>query len=487
MIEKLFLNSSTENDAAAKGLDYITNLMMIYRWKEKVYLRDAASEDFAKLARPLYAKILEFEAGVLVHKNKPPAQRLANNLFPHTSWSDFVDAIRLLDESCTNLTNAIADVRANNWREEEQKWHEKLYQQPRQAKEKENIRKLYSNYEAQKNLNPERIMGTCGWFLNHTNFLVWRKSQSSSLLWPSADPGCGKSVLSKHLIDRHGEVLTTNNEIPTVCYFFFKETDVSRKDGSKAIRAFLHQLVMQQPWLYRYLEEDFENKSDAFLSDINALWALFVKAATHSSSREVICVLDALDECEAISRRVITAKILRLFSCRFGDSGKPALKMIVTSRPEFRIERDFKLLTRSCSEVRLRGEDESDHIGREIDIVIHHKVSALAQMMGLSTADQTALVKNLTKSTHRTYLWLYLIFDDIESRLSFNSEDISSISSTVPRNVKEAYTAILQKSTDKEAARKLLRIVLAASRPLTLDEVNVAMHVREYCKSYGDL
>ena len=324
------MDSNTENEAAIKGLADVASLMMAYKWQEKVYLHDdAASKDFKELVRPLYANILEFEAKLLVHKAKSTTTRWASNVFYHTSWTKYVASIEVLDSRCRIVTSAIEGVRAKEWQEEERRWWDKLFQQPRRDKETENIKKLYSNYESHKNINPTRIIGTCEWFLNHTNFLVWRESQASSLLWLSADPGCGKSVLSKHLVDGRGEALTVNAERPTICYFFFKETDHDRIDASKAICAFLHQLIMQQPQLYRHVEEDFENKGDAFLKDVDAMWTLFLKAIADSATREVICVLDALDECEKESRRSMTANIVRIFSSRhFKDSEKSILKLL---------------------------------------------------------------------------------------------------------------------------------------------------------------
>ena len=471
-----------------KGLAHVTNLMMVYRWQETVYLNDpVASGDFKEVVRPLYAKILEYEAKLLAHQKKSSPLRWAKDVFSLDSWSEELDCIRDLDAKCKKVTDVIADARAKAWQDEERIWQETLLQQPRIAREKENIRKLYSNYEAHKNLNPNRIHGTCEWFLNHTSFLVWRESQSSSLLWLSADPGCGKSVLSKYLVDRQGEVLTVNLEQPVICYFFFKETDADRRIASKAICALLHQLLMQQRELYRYLEDDFEIKGDDFLLDTSTLWARFLKAATNSASHEVICVLDALDECEARSRENLIYNVVKLFkSIDSGNHGKSIIKFIITSRPEINIERDFRPLTR-FARVRLRGEDESDHIQREIDIVIEHRVRKLGFRIGLSTADQQALQDNLSKTTHRTYLWLYLTFDEIEQKLTFDKKDIATISGAIPESVEEAYTAILNRSPDRDKARKLLHIVLAASYPLTLDEVNMAMNIRESDKYYKDI
>ncbi|MCJ1247609.1 hypothetical protein MMC30_004824 [Trapelia coarctata] len=485
----LLLNPTQENEAAIKGLDYIANLIVVYRWQEKNYLHASdASSDFMNFAKPLYTRILEYEATLLVHIQQKPLIHWAKDVFGANDWTGRVTSIQLLDANCRSVTNAIAGVRAIEWRNEEREWQNNLLQQPRQDNERQIIRTLYSNYETDKNVNPERITGTCEWFLNHTAFLTWRESQTSAMLWLSADPGCGKSVLSKHLVDRIGEVLTVKIETPTVCYFFFKDGDIDRMDGAKAMCAFLHQILMQQPHLYRYAKEDFDHKSEKFLTDFDALWNIFLKAAANASGLEIICVLDALDECQEDSRKALAAKLVQLYSPHgLSKGGGPIIKFLVTSRPEFRIVRDFKALTSILSEVRLRGEEESEQISREIDLVIRYKVEELGSKMDLNESDKVALKENLSKIPHRTYLWLHLTFDAIGEKLELTKDEIAVISKTIPQDVDQAYTAILDKSPDRERARKLLHIVLAAARPMTLEETNIAMVIEERCTSYESL
>ena len=468
-----------------RGLDYIANILVVYRWQEKTYLQnDAAGSDFKKLAIQVYTAILEYEATLLVHVHQNSLEQWSKDVFQGGAWSSRITSIQLHDANCKEVTNAIDGVRAKEWRDEEGKWHDRLLQQPRQNEERRHIRTLYSNYEGSKNVNPERIPGTCEWFLNHTSFLTWRESQSSSLLWLSADPGCGKSVLSKYLVDRRGKVLTVTIETPIVCYFFFKDGDVERMSGAKAMCAFLHQLIMQQPHLYRYAKEDFENKNEKFLTDFDTLWNIFLKAAGDPSSREIICVLDALDECQEHSRKALNAKLVELYRIRGSTkSGKPILKFLVTSRPDFTIVRDLK----DFSEVRLRGEEESEQVSREIDLVIRYKVEELGSKMDLSESDKSDLQKNLANISHRTYLWLHLTFDDIEKKLELTKDDIAIITKNIPENVEQAYKAILDKSPDRERARRLLHIILAATRPLTLQETNVAMAMKQAPNSYKDL
>jgi hypothetical protein len=67
-----------------------------------------------------------------------------------------------------------------------------------------------SEYEEYKNINAARLEGTCQWFLKHQNYDSWQKGNASSLLWVSANPGCGKSVLSRFLVDKAANYAVTH-------------------------------------------------------------------------------------------------------------------------------------------------------------------------------------------------------------------------------------------------------------------------------------
>jgi hypothetical protein len=59
-------------------------------------------------------------------------------------------------------------------------------------------------YKDSKNRNRERVPDTCKWFTNHRLFKQWNltiEGQGVGLLFVTADLGCGKSVLSRYLID----------------------------------------------------------------------------------------------------------------------------------------------------------------------------------------------------------------------------------------------------------------------------------------------
>src|SRR5882762_7065915 len=62
------------------------------------------------------------------------------------------------------------------------------------------------------------------------------------MLWISADPGCGKSVFVKYLVDPISET----TECRTTCYFFFKDDFEDQKSAASALCYILHQLFMQR-------------------------------------------------------------------------------------------------------------------------------------------------------------------------------------------------------------------------------------------------
>ena len=107
--------------------------------------------------------------------------------------------------------------------------------------------------------------------------------------------------------------------------------------------------------------------------------------------------------------------------------------------------------------------------------------------MHLSHSQQSSLRKNLTGITQRTYLWLYLTSDAIEKKLMLTGKDITAMVSVIPKNVDQTYIAMLDKSPDKDMARKLLHIILAAKRPLSLEEIRVAMVIDDCHEHYDDL
>lgn len=203
------------------------------------------------------------------------------------------------------------------------------------------------------------------------------------------------------------------------------------------------------------------------------------------SEKHIICVLDALDECQESSRKTIIAKLSNFYGKIESDKDrKLVLKFLMTNRPYANIERNFKKLIDISFIIRLNGEDESESIRYEIDHVIRFKVKELRKIKSI---DEDTLITNLSGFENRTYLWLYLVFTEIENALVIKKHQVPKTIAEMPKTVDQAYTKILNKSHDPTTARKLLHIILAAGTLLSLEEVNVAMNIDDECDSVDRL
>ena len=143
-------------------------------------------------------------------------------------------------------------------------------------RERDLLQDLASDYEGYKDFNPPRVQGTCEWFFMDDRFRKWRDSNTSSLLWVSAGPGCGKSVLSRALIDE-GQ-LSTSVTTSTICYFFFKDGYESRMHSTDALCTILHQLFTHDPTgsLIRHALPIHKNHGEKLRQNFSELWRILV-------------------------------------------------------------------------------------------------------------------------------------------------------------------------------------------------------------------
>jgi ankyrin repeat protein len=315
------------------------------------------------------------------------------------------------------------------------------------------------------------------WFLNHPHFQEWSKRESGPLL-VSADPGCGKSVLAKYLIDH---VLA---ESSTVCYFFFK--DQVQNTVREALCALLHQLFSQKPSLLMHAVKQYDKDGNGLVNSTSSLWSVFGEAMQDANAGSVTIVLDALDECGESETRDLLQHLKT--QVRNSGSRNVKLKFLMTSRPYEHVVSELYGLSQAFPRIRIPGEDESETISQEVNCVIRHRVNQFAIERKLSDEIKDRLQEQLLKMEHRTYLWVYLVFDYLRDfHFKRTPKGIASTFDALPKSVHQAYEQILSKSKDRPIVQKVLAIILAATRPLTLSEMSVAIEVDENTKLISDL
>lgn len=219
---------------------------------------------------------------------------------------------------------------------------------------------------------------------------------------------------------------------------------------------------------------------------LSFLWSLLASIVCNSETGQVICVLDALDECRHEDRRVLAGFVGEFFGGR--EMPDTDFNMVFTSRPCESIISSFGNLHQHCPTLRIPGENPLAAISEEINVVIKHRVMDLGRRLGLKDALVIHLEQRLLNIPHRTYLWIHLVFDYLEDR-SFKKTDkgIDEALRTLPSTVEDAYETILQRAHDKNFTFKAFCIVLAATEPLRLEVMNEALNTHRDTKSLKEL
>ena len=452
----------------------------------------------AELVR-LCSQILEYQARALCYVQKHRVAKIVNDMLKRDGWdaliqdmskieSSILGFVQLLDASEVRSALAQQELQVKSWQPTIDALIDKLEtaRLTQEASGKETqliklIKMLYTcPYAARKDMNNERIEGTCEWFTNHPQSKYW--ISHGRLLWVSADPGCGKSVLAKYLVDR---VLPEPDSI--ICYFFFKDDFSDQKTSANAICALLRQLLVEKPQrqdtlriLDDYILQKADEDGEKFTQSFKDVWDAFVSVVVRNS-KPVICVLDALDECQESDRAQLIKAIL--------DFNYNKVKFLMTSRPYAYIKREFQDLKSKMPMIHLSGEEEAEveKISQEISIVVRKRVEDIGKQRLLEYHECDFLQTQLETVKNRTYLWVQLTLDVIASSPGFTRGNVLRSIHRIPQTVEDAYESILNRSPEVNKARRLLHIILGAARPLSLSEMSLALAIDDQHTAYREL
>ena len=159
------------------------------------------------------------------------------------------------------------------------------------------------------------------------------------------------------------------------------------------------------------------------------------------SAQNIVCILDALDECaeyEQILKKLVN---LALSSVNF--------KILVTSRPYATIETilfDGTELSKDHSHLVADEEKEKSHIKEEIDIFIESKILHFEELRiskGIKDDAHKLLRAHLAEIENSTYIWVAAIFSQLDRAARVPRWKLAEIIRTLPEDVESAYQSIL--------------------------------------------
>ncbi|KAI8948099.1 hypothetical protein F4801DRAFT_472990 [Xylaria longipes] len=315
-----------------------------------------------------------------------------------------------------------------------------------------------SMYSRQWNIEPAQHR-TCEWILQHPVYSAWldldQYLQSHGFLWIQGKPGAGKSTLMKFI----------SNRVPTrftvLSFFFNARGGGLEKSVEGMYRSLLHQLLDKVPDVQLLDHHHLRHlaSSGRIEWSVGILRELFSHAIAGLGQRELICFVDALDECDASQVRgmvkhfeslgcLALEKHLKLFIC-FSSRHYPTIS----------IKNGLTLILENEDG---HGQDLEEYVNQELD---------------MEEEDALEIRTALLQKAAGVFMWVLLVVrilnEDISGGRVFG---LKARLNKIPSELHGLFRDILKKD-NKNGADLLLSVqwILYAKRRLNPEEYYYAM------------
>ncbi|KAG4444050.1 hypothetical protein IFR05_000510 [Cadophora sp. M221] len=304
------------------------------------------------------------------------------------------------------------------------------------------------------------------WILENSKFQQWHDGKHNKLLWIRGDPGKGKTMLLCGIIDRLKE---TADDAPAsssyaMSYFFCQATDLRINNATAVLRGLIFLLAEQQPALLQHVRQKYDTAGKELFVDTNAWFALseiFTNILQDPSLKRTYVIIDALDECVTGLQQLL----------QFIDKTSPAcprVKWIISSRNWPSIEEQLNI---SDQKFQLRLELNQNSISAAVSTYIEYKVGKLAKRKKYNVKLEQSLREYLTLNANATFLWVALVLKELETierRIALERVRM------LPPGLSPFYEQMMAqvgKSNAADLCKRILSIVAAVRRPVTLEEL----------------
>lgn len=252
------------------------------------------------------------------------------------------------------------------------------------------------------------------------------------------------------------------------CYFFFQATDDRINTAAAAVKGLIYSFFEPRQNLLGKPLSDIRDKFEAKLSQLSGpnawqiLCDIFEAIIQHEALPNVVCVVDALDECEH------GVKLLLSFIAKTSNQ----VKWLFSSRNIKEIELGLRSVDDSRRLV-LEMTRNANCVSQSVDAYIDDTTRDIAALID----DEDLRIKSkgtLKLKAEGTFLWVSLVVEQLRDT---DRRDIEEVLEELPAGLENLYDLIMKRITQKvkkknqDVCHILLSIVTTAERPLRLEEL----------------
>ncbi|KAH8820667.1 hypothetical protein F5884DRAFT_57550 [Xylogone sp. PMI_703] len=306
--------------------------------------------------------------------------------------------------------------------------------------------------------------GTGDWLFNEPNMQNWlQQIPETRVLWFSAPPASGKSILSARVINH------LQNSGRICQYFLFKFSNQSQRSVNSLLRSIAYQVAKDIPDFKRRLLELSTDEDGFDKADSTTIWRRIFESILFEKSldRPLYWVIDGLDESDSPKALV---ELLRSLPSSTVD-----IRLLIISRKTESLILAFDRLSKHIP-VDLIEKDGNNHNSHDIRKYVE---SEITEHMRGNDALKQKVITNVMGRAGGNFLWVRLVVEEI---LNCNTEEtIKETLSEIPTDMASLYkrmeTTILNnpRKSDRLLAKTIFQWALFAQRSLALQELSQAL------------
>jgi len=248
-------------------------------------------------------------------------------------------------------------------------------------------------------------------------------------LWIRGAPGKGKTILSVYLCEELERAVQGVDGSELICYFFNSRWH-SGNNAASLMRGLLRQLVNRRPSLSHDMSRhlDSPEKAQETVKLPDRMWNMFIKAVQTWSIGKIFCVIDGLDECDAVSQQWLISKL-------FGST-------LVGRMVKFTIvSRDIPGLRQCEMQVNL-GEENDASRRKDIQMFISSKMQVLSKAIPMEASLQATIAQQLLDKAGGTFLWVGLAVAELQTKRT--AAEVKQALKDLPKGLSAMYRRMLE-------------------------------------------
>lgn len=315
--------------------------------------------------------------------------------------------------------------------------------------------------------------GSGAWLQQKQDFIDWKTSSTSSILWIHGIPGSGKTMLMSTVIQALLDGKSLNSATSAFAYFYCTrgEAEIARADPDEIMRAALKQLACfdaSQPIHAAVLREYNKRQKDADEdgSDPSKLSLQDCKELVLKIADQIpiVVIIDALDECDPPRRHELLQALRDIV-----QKSNSLVKVMVSSRNDL----DIVCRLSSVPNVYISSDDNGEDVDRFVKHELDKAIDEQRLLQGrISASLRQRILENLRSRAHGMFLWARLQIQNLcDPERMMVVSDVEDALHQLPATLFELYSGILGR-IDRIApqgrllAMKTLRWLLCAREPL---------------------